>query len=299
LNDVVEDSSAGLKLLTRTAAGLQIRPSITHSTNSGSTAPVCRHSDEANSVPSGSSSLDPGVFAPSQSDPFVAANALLSILFPTVFKSIEDVGAIPTTRLGTTSERSHSSVPDLPSTKPAVSHEWNHGMTNNEFTPALFSLQMPLFTSDPAVPADGSADRFPFSSTALPLPRGTNRVSGRPLPEQPAIAVSLAYEGSPPHSRHRRSVGPQMDHPHASHTASHEVTAWTHPPSVDPTFPSATPPPALSPSSVSQGDVYVDGSRLGRWMTTHLAKAAELPRAATTGFDPRMTPTWPGAPVSA
>jgi hypothetical protein len=47
------------------------------------------------------------------------------------------------------------------------------------------------------------------------------------------------------------------------------------------------------------GEIFVDGSRLGRWMTDHLVRAAELPRAAMTGFDPRMSPTWPGAPVGA
>jgi hypothetical protein len=249
--------------------------------------------------PSGPPSLDPGVFAPNRSDPPAAANALLSHLSLPAFKSIVDIGAIPISHLGMISREIRSSARDLPKSKPLISLEWNHGMTNNEYAPALFPPQMPFFMSAPAVPADRSADRFPTGSTALPLPRDTNRVSSRPLPDQPATAVSLACEGPSPPPTCRRSVGAQMDHSHAAHTALHDVTTWPHPPGVDPTFPSATPPPVLPPSSVSQGDVYVDGSRLGRWMTSHLVKAAELPRAATTGFDPRMTPTWPGAPVSA
>ena len=48
-----------------------------------------------------------------------------------------------------------------------------------------------------------------------------------------------------------------------------------------------------------QGDIFIDGSKLGRWMTDRLVKAAESPRAAMTGFNSRMTPTWPGSPMSA
>ena len=79
---------------------------------------------------------------------------------------------------------------------------------------------------------------------------------------------------------------------------SYDGMASARPPNVDPISPSAAPSGRGFQSATVQGDIYVDGSRLGRWMTDRLFKSAELPRGATTGFDPRMTATWPGSPVS-
>lgn len=62
-------------------------------------------------------------------------------------------------------------------------------------------------------------------------------------------------------------------------------------------MPSAVPPPTDTRGTSMQGDVYLDGTRLGRWVADYLSKAVDRPRSGTTGFDPRMTATWPGAPV--
>ena len=48
-----------------------------------------------------------------------------------------------------------------------------------------------------------------------------------------------------------------------------------------------------------QGVLILDGSRLGRWVIEHLERSASRMSAATTGIDPRMTPSYPGAPTGA
>ena len=45
----------------------------------------------------------------------------------------------------------------------------------------------------------------------------------------------------------------------------------------------------------TEGDVYLDGERVGRWMAKHLARELGGPQAAGTGFDPRLGPAWPGS----
>jgi hypothetical protein len=43
-----------------------------------------------------------------------------------------------------------------------------------------------------------------------------------------------------------------------------------------------------------QGDIILDGARVGRWMTSSLARQAARPPAGPTGPDPRQTPLWAG-----
>jgi hypothetical protein len=40
--------------------------------------------------------------------------------------------------------------------------------------------------------------------------------------------------------------------------------------------------------------VFLDGSRVGTWLSEHLARAAARPQAGATGVDPTLTPAWPG-----
>ena len=58
---------------------------------------------------------------------------------------------------------------------------------------------------------------------------------------------------------------------------------------------SFAPPPAQSqPTITLSGDVILDGARVGRWMTSTLARQAARPPAGPTGPDPRQTPLWSG-----
>ncbi len=45
----------------------------------------------------------------------------------------------------------------------------------------------------------------------------------------------------------------------------------------------------------THGDVFLDGVRVGHWMSDALARAAGGPARGSTAYDPRMGPRWPGA----
>lgn len=57
---------------------------------------------------------------------------------------------------------------------------------------------------------------------------------------------------------------------------------------------SAAPPPRQAQGPTG-GDVFLDGTRVGRWLSDTLAREAGGPATGGTGFDPRLSPTWPGA----
>ena len=42
------------------------------------------------------------------------------------------------------------------------------------------------------------------------------------------------------------------------------------------------------------GDLYLDGYMVGRFISEYLAEAATRPPAGATGFDPRISPAWSG-----
>jgi hypothetical protein len=54
------------------------------------------------------------------------------------------------------------------------------------------------------------------------------------------------------------------------------------------------PRPHGAQQAPERGDVYFDGLRLGRWIGDHLEREAGRPQCAGTGFDPRLSPAWPG-----
>jgi hypothetical protein len=62
--------------------------------------------------------------------------------------------------------------------------------------------------------------------------------------------------------------------------------------------PAASLPPgarsAIGPRGADVAEMVVDGTRLDRWLADHLAREAGRPQAGGTGFDPRLTPAWPG-----
>jgi hypothetical protein len=43
------------------------------------------------------------------------------------------------------------------------------------------------------------------------------------------------------------------------------------------------------------GDVYLDGAHVGRWIADWLGKESVRPQGGLTGFDPRVSPAWPGS----
>jgi hypothetical protein len=58
---------------------------------------------------------------------------------------------------------------------------------------------------------------------------------------------------------------------------------------------SAMAPPAREQEGgASEGDVYLDGTRIGRWMVDTLSRQAARPPAGRAAFDPRLGLAWPG-----
>lgn len=47
-------------------------------------------------------------------------------------------------------------------------------------------------------------------------------------------------------------------------------------------------------SETGQGDLYLEGSVLGRWLTQHLNREIVRPRAGIMAVNPRITPSWGG-----
>jgi hypothetical protein len=47
-------------------------------------------------------------------------------------------------------------------------------------------------------------------------------------------------------------------------------------------------------NQTGQGDLYLEGSVLGRWLTQHLDRELIRPRAGIMAVDPRLTPSWGG-----
>ena len=57
----------------------------------------------------------------------------------------------------------------------------------------------------------------------------------------------------------------------------------------------AVAPAAATPQAMTmQGDIIIDGMRLGRWMTNAMARQASRPASGPVAPDPRQTPLWSG-----
>jgi hypothetical protein len=301
LNGAVEGSGTRLKHLTTAAAGLQIHPGIPEPTNKDATAPMRGPNEPAISTLSGSSSLDPSVFAPSRSDLLVVAKTLLPELSPPAIPPFADAEMVPNRTRNMTSPEIRSLIRGSPNSRPVMSRHSGESATLSDFAPARYPHEILFPTPTHAGMADDSSDhRFMGRGNVTPLSATTDAASPTSPLAVPGISVSLRGDGGPAsHRLQQQIVGPQLGPSKITRTGPYSTPSSPHPPSVDPTLPSAVPPPSESQFAPSQGDVYVDGSRLGRWMTDRLVRAADLPRSAATGFDPRMTATWPGAPVSA
>jgi hypothetical protein len=130
----------------------------------------------------------------------------------------------------------------------------------------------------PSVAVSGPAQ--PMGATNMPAVKTRDVPDTRVQADAPIIAPTLAATG--------RAVAPVM-----------QMARDTPPPSalagVALDHAAAAPARAMAPAQVTQGDVYLDGARMGRWMADTLARAASRPMGGMTGFDGRMGPAWPGS----
>ncbi len=122
------------------------------------------------------------------------------------------------------------------------------------------------------------------SPTARPLSTAVS-----PPPRRPALQPGSPSFGAPASSQ--QSAAPLL--PMQRQVSSAEVR----------TPPSAQPDSADSPTVPPQSDrpvhaeLHLDGALLGRWVTRYIERQVTRPQSGATGFDPRMTPSWVGAPI--
>ncbi len=174
----------------------------------------------------------------------------------------------------------------------------------------------PPLPSAPAAPTARvtRSDTVPPAATARPLalPQAASPMSGVPKGENAASAPVASrrshsvvhHAAAPGHHQPLRADGIE---PRAPESFTRARTPAAPPPIVPPvpdaasrpsfaqTQPAPFAPVAQSPGNITlQGDIILDGTRVGRWMTTTLARQAARPPAGPTGPDPRQTPLWSG-----
>lgn len=148
---------------------------------------------------------------------------------------------------------------------------------------ATASAPWPATGSAPWPVTEDGARRRVTGDAPPPASRPMTMPAARlPLPVTPRAAAPSKVEAPMP-----RRVAETSPPPSASR------------PSPDrPPVPSAPPPPAPShspsePSSQSAPPQF-DEFRLARWLSDHLAEQTRRPARGGTGFDPRLSPPWPG-----
>ncbi len=150
------------------------------------------------------------------------------------------------------------------------------------FSPVVPPPEAPVVA--PAVRAEMPAAPAPMA--AMPagvvreVERQTHVLMREPAPVvPPAVAVPDVVVGATPAA----SVAPG-------------VVAAPGAAAVAPPMASAAPSAATARERAGpmQGDVFLDGARMGRWMADVLAREASRPQSGSTQFDPRMGVAWPG-----
>ncbi len=158
------------------------------------------------------------------------------------------------------------------------------------------------------VPLAPTAEKARPSTTTLPAnqpaskqisaPTSSN-LSERRLPDVgPNVSARQAPQAAPselprppetPATSSPVSVAPHRPQPStALNAVQPSANASASLPSVAPQAPQQSAPP-------TGGDVFLDGTRLGYWLSNHLSRTASRPPAGATGFDPRLGISWPGS----
>lgn len=117
-----------------------------------------------------------------------------------------------------------------------------------------------------------------------------SRAVSLPAPDRREVkrAVASEREVLPPHAG-----GAMPSNAPAAPLGTQGATGLTSAPAV-----LATPAAAVAAAGSNgspQGDVFLDGARIGRWMSDRLARDIDRPQSSVTGFDPRLSSAWPGS----
>lgn len=184
--------------------------------------------------------------------------------------------------------------------------------------PVLERLPLPSASSaiaptpTPLAPNDASAGAASPARAAL---APVDYAAFAPAPVGPQ-SVAADAEISSPQQAVAQAVGNEAGHGLGANvpTSSIPLASWSDavpaarsfaaplPPSAQTSAISLAPPPrADTTQNVTQhggpthGDVFLDGARVGHWMSEALARAVSGPPGGCTAFDPTMSAAWPGA----
>ena len=91
------------------------------------------------------------------------------------------------------------------------------------------------------------------------------------------------------------ALAPAVGNGAANGGAAASVVTRAVSPSLAPTARRPEPAGSFAQGGPTQGDVFLDGTRVGRWMADTLARAVSGPASGSTAFDPHMSAAWPGA----
>jgi hypothetical protein len=131
----------------------------------------------------------------------------------------------------------------------------------------------------------------PIGSSQIP----TLEAEAEPVEAIPSRVVTMTYHQTAlrGHSAESATQGPaaptQGDAANGRETPSRLAQGLTTPLSA------AAPTASPASSGPIQGDVYLDGTRMGRWLADRLGREADRPPSGMTGFDSRLGITWPGS----
>jgi hypothetical protein len=151
------------------------------------------------------------------------------------------------------------------------------------------------------------APRTQAAPAVIQMPTPPSSWSQTPMPVAPATPTLTTHrpESRSPRATLSKPVQASLNAPTASRPSVSPIGPVPTMPARPPVF---TGEPSRSPPAVVAGDeqkvdrpafaeLHLDGTTLGRWVTRHLEREVTRPQAGATGFDPRMTPSWAGAPI--
>ncbi len=151
----------------------------------------------------------------------------------------------------------------------------------------------PLYLFSPVIASAGTGSSFPPS---IPTPVRDIEPATEVSPMAPERPRALAQTPPPPNAA--SALAPSA--PPNSRTGGSALREWREARADNAgaasfSAPMSAAPPARQTSGPTGGDVFLDGVRVGRWLSDTLAREAGGPANGGAGFDPRLGPTWPGA----
>jgi len=190
--------------------------------------------------------------------------------------------AVPRPALPASAEQAPAAPPMLPTSISA----------NAQGTPPISA---PIVRIDPPQSAPLAPLQMPLPPTpnSGTIPRDQSSPALQPAAAPVINLTATASRMTPPQMAAAPASSNWPTAPSAPVQTPDSAVGASSPPSTQPT--SYAPPPTQSPNASSGGDVYLDGERLGHWVSNHLTREANRPSYGGTGFDPSLSIAWPGA----